>query len=201
MFERYSEPARRVLFFARYELTALGGTTIEPLHVLLGLLRERAGVTGRILAQWNVQVPELRRQLQGGAESGPKVPASVEVPFAASAKRVLNFAAQEADQLRNPTIEPEHILLALLRENDPIAAASLTAYGMTLDAARERTAAAMHEPPPPQPERDPAEAAVHMDRIAVLSRALAKAQPGSTEARNLVDAIDGELMTLRELLR
>ena len=200
MFERYSEPARRTLFFARYELTALGGGSIEPLHVLLALLREQGRVVGQVLAQWNVQLPELRRQLRDRAERGPKIPTSVEVPFADSTKRALNFAAEEADRLLYSTIEPEHLLLAILRGDDPIAAAGLKAYGMTLDAARVRVAAATNEPPS-TPQQDPTEAALHIDRITVLSRALADAQPGSADARNLVDSIDEELEMLRMMLR
>jgi hypothetical protein len=65
MFERYTELARRTLFFARYEATQLGGTSIEPEHVLLGLLRESGPVVGPILLDADASGSETkaRRQL------------------------------------------------------------------------------------------------------------------------------------------
>ena len=49
MFERYTEQARRVVFFARYEASVCGGDAIDSGHLLLGLLREGQGLAGRIL--------------------------------------------------------------------------------------------------------------------------------------------------------
>jgi ATP-dependent Clp protease ATP-binding subunit ClpC len=51
MFERYTERARRVLFFARYEASQLGSISIETEHLLLGLIREGKGLTSRIFAR------------------------------------------------------------------------------------------------------------------------------------------------------
>ena len=116
MFERYSEHARRVLFFARYELTQLGGKALDPAHVLLGLLRDSEG-TDRLFASRNIPPAELRLKIEERVRHGARVPTSAEIPFAMATKRVLNFAAEEADRRRQRTVEPEHLLLGVLREN------------------------------------------------------------------------------------
>lgn len=124
MFERYTEHARRVLFFARYDLSHIGGRAITTEHLLLGLLREPIGVVGRVLATSNIPVPDLRRQLEEHMRHEDTVPTSAEVAFTEAAKRVLNVAAEEADCLSHKDIESEHLLLGLLRETDSFAAAA-----------------------------------------------------------------------------
>ena len=203
MFDRYSERARRVLFFSRYELGQLGGATIEPAHLLLGLLRDSKG-THRLFASRNIPPADLRLTIEQRLTRGETVPTSVEIPFAAATKRVLHFAVEEADRLLHHNIEPEHLLLALLRENDPVAAASLIAYGISLDGAREFIASSPHirnattdiqlvESVKPL-------AAAHVERIMQLVRDLAQTESNSTQGRTLVGRIDEELMMLMELL-
>jgi ATP-dependent Clp protease ATP-binding subunit ClpC len=65
MFERYTERARRVLFFARYEATQLGSTSIETEHLLLGLIREGKGLTSRIFARSHLSLESIRKDIEG----------------------------------------------------------------------------------------------------------------------------------------
>ena len=65
MFERYTERARRVLFFARYEATQLGSTSIETEHLLLGLIREGKGLTSRIFARSHLSLESIRKEIEG----------------------------------------------------------------------------------------------------------------------------------------
>lgn len=201
MFERYSERARRVLFCARYELSVLGGETIDPAHLLLGLLRDSKATDG-LLASRNIQPAELRLKIEQGVTRGAKVPTSVEVPFAAATTRVLHFAAEEADRLLQQTVEPEHFLLALLRENDPVAAANLIAYGIGLDDTREyivsrpRNRSATVDPE--LVNRNPL-AGAHIERIMQLVRELAQTDSNSPEGQTLVGRIEAELMLLNLL--
>src|SRR6187399_2876133 len=99
MFERYTERARRVLFFARYEATQLGSTLIETEHLLLGLIREGKGLTSRIFARSHLSLENIRKDIEGRTVFREKVSTSVEIPFSAETKRVLQFAAEEADRL------------------------------------------------------------------------------------------------------
>lgn len=136
MFERYTESARRALFFARYETTQFGGAAIETEHLLLGLLRERKGLVARILAHAQVPLESLRTEIEGRLTAGVKVATSVEVPFSAGTKRVLQFAAEQADGLRHNYIGTEHLLLGLLREESSVAASVLVGRGLRLDEVR-----------------------------------------------------------------
>jgi ATP-dependent Clp protease ATP-binding subunit ClpA len=200
MLERYSERARRVLFFARYEVSAFGSAAIEPTHILLGLLRESQGAIGRLLAHFDISPAKLRQQIERRIRRGTAVPTSVEVPFAGSTQRVLNLAAEEADRLLHRRIEPTHLLLALLREGDSVAASALKSYGLTLDTAREHVAAAMDgvvlEPDNQVVEAADPVAGAHIERITQLVRQLAASERDTAESRDLIRRIDDELMML-----
>ena len=203
MFERYSERARRVLFFARYELSVLGGETIDPAHLLLGLLRD-SKETDRLFANRNIPPAELRLKIEQRVTRGAKFPTSVEVPFAAATKRVLHFAVEEADRLLQQTIEPEHLLLALLRENDPVAGASLVAYGIGVDDTREYIVSRPRNPSATG-NLEPIESvnplvAAHIERIMQLVRELAQTDSNTPEGQTLVGRIDDELIMLMNLL-
>jgi ATP-dependent Clp protease ATP-binding subunit ClpC len=138
MFERYTERARRVLFFARYEASILGSTSIEPTHLLLGLLREPKGVAGEMLLTGGV-LDEIRDELKGHIITPAMIPTSVEIPFSASTKRMLAAASEEAIQFSHSWIGTEHLLLAILRE-DSLAHDILFGRGLRLETARERVA-------------------------------------------------------------
>ena len=64
MFERYTERARRVLFFARYEASQLGSISIETEHLLLGLIREGKGLTSRIFARSHLSLESIRKEIE-----------------------------------------------------------------------------------------------------------------------------------------
>ena len=137
MFERYTERARRVLFFARYEASQLGSISIETEHLLLGLIREGKGLTSRIFARSHLSLENIRKDIEGRTVFREKVSTSVEIPFSAETKRVLQFAAEEADRLLHNYIGTEHLLLGILREERSVAASILMEKGMRLNAVRE----------------------------------------------------------------
>ena len=116
MFERFTEQARRTLFFARFEVTQLGATAIEPEHILLGLFREPKGLVARIFEQSGVSTAELSVEIADRHEFRERIPTSQEVPFSTETKRVLQYAAEEADRLTHSYIGTEHLLLGVLRE-------------------------------------------------------------------------------------
>ncbi len=136
MFERYTEAARRALFFARYEASRLGGISIEAEHLLLGLLREPKGVTGRVFAQTHVPLEEIRKEIERMTTFREKIATSIEVPFSDQTRRILQHAAAEADRLLHTDINTEHLLLGILCEERCGAASVLAKKGMRLDAIR-----------------------------------------------------------------
>src|ERR671927_140866 len=145
MFERYTERARRVLFFARYEASQLGSISIETEHLLLGLIREGKGLTSRIFARSHLSLENIRKEIEGRTVFREKVSTSVEIPFSAETKRVLQFAAEEADRLLHNYIGTEHLLLGILREERSVAATILMEKGMRLNTVREDIVALLNE--------------------------------------------------------
>ena len=137
MFERYTERARRVLFFARYEASQLGSISIETEHLLLGLIREGKGLTSRIFARSHLSLETIRKEIEGRTVFREKVSTSVEIPFSTETKRVLQHAAEEADRLLHNYIGTEHLLLGILREDRSVAASILSEKGMRLSTVRE----------------------------------------------------------------
>ncbi len=115
MFERYTEKARRVIFFARYEASQFGSPYIETEHLLLGLLREDKALTNRFLRS-HASVESIRKQIEGHTTIREKVSTSVDLPLSNECKRVLAYAAEEAERLSHRHIGTEHLLLGLLRE-------------------------------------------------------------------------------------
>ena len=115
MFERYTEKARRVIFFARYEASQFGSPCIETEHLLLGLLREDKALANRFLRS-SASVDSIRKQIEVHTTLREKVSTSVDLPLSHECKRVLAYGAEEAERLNHKHIGTEHLLLGLLRE-------------------------------------------------------------------------------------
>jgi ATP-dependent Clp protease ATP-binding subunit ClpC len=133
MFERFSEKSRRVIFFARYEASQWGEQSIQPAHLLLGLLREDKNLFGRLPHSLDT-LPNTAQEL-GLKVTGEQVSTSVDLPLSHESKRVLAYAAEESELLANPVIGTGHLLLGLLREPG-VACALLERRGLTLAAVR-----------------------------------------------------------------
>jgi ATP-dependent Clp protease ATP-binding subunit ClpC len=140
VFERYNERARRALFFARYEASELGSRTIEPFHLLLGLVRAPRGATFELLVAVADPLEELVNEIHAHIITGPKFATSIEIPFSPAAKRALELAAEEADGLSHDYIGTKHLALGILRGEDSVAAAILFGRGLRVEKVRERIA-------------------------------------------------------------
>src|ERR1700728_2150726 len=114
MFERYTEKARRVIFFARYEASQFGSPHIEAEHLLLGILREDKALTNRFLRS-HAAVESIRKQIEANRTMGEKTATSVDLPLSNESKRVLAYAAEESERAAQQHIGTEHLLLGLLR--------------------------------------------------------------------------------------
>ncbi len=137
MFERYTEKARRVIFFARYEASQFGATQIEAEHILLGLIREDKNLTYRFFHRSRATVESIRREIEGRTILHERIPNNIDLPLATAAKHVLAFAAEESERLGNRHIGTEHLLLGLLREENSIAAEILYERGLRLSDIRQ----------------------------------------------------------------
>jgi ATP-dependent Clp protease ATP-binding subunit ClpC len=136
MFERYTEKARTVIFVARHEACQHGSPYIETEHVLLGLLREDRALTSVVLPAAKT-IDAIRKEIEERATLRYKSSTSVDLPLTNEAKRVLAYAAEEADRFEHKHIGSEHLLLGLLREDGAFAAQLLTSQGLSLDRARK----------------------------------------------------------------
>lgn len=115
MFERYTEKARRVIFFARYEASHHGSPQIEAEHLLLGLVHEERSLCGQWLP--NAQPDSIRQKIERSFETRPATPTSVDLPLSLTGKAVLAHAQDEADRMNSRHIGTEHLLLGLIRED------------------------------------------------------------------------------------
>jgi hypothetical protein len=147
MFERYTEKARRTIFFARYEASQFGSPYIETEHLLLGLLREDKALESRFLRA-AAQIDSIRKQIEARTTIREKVPTSVDLPLSHECKRVLAYGAEEAERLRHEHIGTAHLFLGLLREEKSFAAQLLREQGLTLESVREQVQ--QSEPAPAQ---------------------------------------------------
>ena len=129
MFERYTQKARRVIFFARYEASKYGSAYIESEHLLLGLVREDLALTRRLVGP-SASLVEIRTEIEKEIKRGTPISTSIEVPLTLECKKILIKAAEEAERLGNRHVGTEHLLLGILNLEKSLAARILAARGL-----------------------------------------------------------------------
>jgi ATP-dependent Clp protease ATP-binding subunit ClpC len=117
MFERYTEKARRVIFFARYEASHYGSNEIDTEHLLLGLLRENKGLY-RWLPRTNLET--IRRRIDDHLPRKPSISTAIDLPLSSAGKLVLKRAADEANLLEHRHIGTEHLFWDCSTRNIPL---------------------------------------------------------------------------------
>jgi Clp amino terminal domain, pathogenicity island component len=138
MFERYTEGARRIIFFALYEARGLGSPEIDTEHLLLGLLREDKALIRQVLL--NLDYESAYRNIAGAASPVATFPTRGDLPLSNHGKRVLKYACDEADRLNSKHIGTEHLLLGLVCDAEFLSA-KLLAKMTSLDSLRKRVEA------------------------------------------------------------
>jgi ATP-dependent Clp protease ATP-binding subunit ClpC len=191
MFERFTEAARRTLFFARLEASESGSRVITTENLLLGLLREPKGLLSTILAVARVTLADVREEILKRQPAGEKISTSVEIPFSAETKRALIYAAEEADRLHHLDIRPEHLLLGVLREEGTIAASVLNEDFVTIDGVRDALSRTFDE----RTESESQSAAAEIDRLKRMVEQLG-AEEDNFRRSLLVDSINQRLDAL-----
>jgi hypothetical protein len=151
MFERYTERARRVIFFARFEASNFGSMTIETEHLLLGLLREDKNLMERFCREQST-VSSIREAVSKRVATQEKVSTSIDLPLSNECRRILAYAADEAERLKHNHIGTEHLLLGMFREDKCVAAQILQERGLNLWVIRAELASS---PSPVEPLTGP----------------------------------------------
>jgi len=121
MFERFTEKAIKVIMLSQEEARRLGHNFVGTEQILLGLVGEGTGIAARTLKGMGVSLLNVRAEVEKIIGRGSGFIA-VEIPFTPRAKRLLEFAWDEARQLGHNYIGTEHLLLALVREGEGVAA-------------------------------------------------------------------------------
>lgn len=135
MFERYTETARRTIFYARYEASQFGSSYIEAEHLLLAVFRVDKPLVSQYLAS-SAKVEAVRHSIAQRGKPGVKTPTSVDLPLSQESKRVLAYAAEESERMGHAVIGTPHLLLGLLREEGSFAAKLLREQGLKVNEVR-----------------------------------------------------------------
>ncbi|MFZ0292336.1 MAG: Clp protease N-terminal domain-containing protein [Candidatus Sulfotelmatobacter sp.] len=148
MFERYTEKARRTVFFARYEASQFGSPMIDAEHLLLGLLREDKTVC-RWLPKMDLQT--IRQRIFEPSSKLPPTSTAVDLPLSEAVEQILKHAVEEADRLAHRHIGTEHLFLGLLDEEDCFAAKLLREAGADAASIRVQLAESVAKKSLPEP--------------------------------------------------
>src|SRR4030042_5444287 len=137
MFERFTDRARKVMALANQEAQLFNHEFIGTEHILLGLLKEGTGVAATVLTNLGVDLKKTRLEVEKLVRSGPDMVSMGKLPQTPKARKVIEYAIEEARALNHNYVGTEHLLLGLLRENDGIAAQVLMNQGLKLEYVRE----------------------------------------------------------------
>ncbi len=140
MWQRFTERARKVVFYAQEEAQKFGEGYVSTEHLLLGLVRESDSVAARVLEKLGVSLNRIRVEVEKQLPRGDARP-SQDMTLTPRAKRVIDLAYDEARNLNNNYIGTEHLLLGLIREGDGLAGRVLAKLGVELERARREVMA------------------------------------------------------------
>jgi ATP-dependent Clp protease ATP-binding subunit ClpC len=137
MFERFTDRARKVMALANQEAQRFNHEYIGTEHILLGLVKEGSGVGANVLKNLDVDLRKVRLEVEKLVKAGPEMVTMGKLPQTPRAKKVIEYAIEEARNLNHNYVGTEHLLLGLLREHDGVAAQVLRNLGLKLEEVRE----------------------------------------------------------------
>ncbi len=137
MYERFTDRARKVMQLANQEAQRFNHEYIGTEHVLLGLVKEGSGVAANVLKNLDVDLRKIRIEVEKIVQTGPDMVTMGKLPQTPRAKKVIEYAMEEARNLNHNYVGTEHLLLGLLREQEGVAAQVLMNLGMKLDDVRD----------------------------------------------------------------
>jgi thiamine-phosphate pyrophosphorylase len=183
-YERFTDRARKVIDLANQEAQRWNHEYIGTEHVLIGLVKEGAGVAANVLKNLDVDLKKLRREVEKFVHSGAEMVTMGKLPLTPRVKKALELAAKEAKKLGHNYIGTEHILLGLLQEQDGIAAQVLVRLGLTLKEIRREVLAILGHAMPDESSGDVKE---HRHERVVAFRVLDAAANRASEGLRVVE--------------
>lgn len=165
MYERFSDRARKVMQLANQEAQRFNHEYIGTEHILMGLAKEGSGVAVHVLDKFDIGPVMIRTEVEKLVQRGPDMITMGKLPQTPRAKKVIEYAMEEARLLAHNYVGTEHILLGLIRENEGVAAHVLRNLGIDLD----KTKAAIHnllsDDKPPSDDKSLSKKGVSKDEI------------------------------------
>jgi len=137
MFERFTDRARKVMQLANQEAQRFNHEYIGTEHILLGLVKEGSGVAANVLKNLDVDLRKIRLEVEKIVQTGPDMVTMGKLPQTPRAKKVIEFAMDEAKNLNHNYVGTEHLLLGLLREHEGVAAQVLMNLSLKLEEVRD----------------------------------------------------------------
>jgi len=137
MYERFTDRARKVMQLANQEAQRFNHEYIGTEHILLGLVKEGSGVAANVLKNLEVDLRKIRLEVEKIVQSGPDMVTMGKLPQTPRAKKVIEYAMEEARNLNHNYVGTEHLLLGLLREQEGVAAQVLMNLGLKLEDVRD----------------------------------------------------------------
>lgn len=140
MESKFSQSVKDVLTFSREEAIRLGHPHIGPEHLLLGMIREGTGLAIKLLKALEVDISELRKELENSVSSpGKKSPFRLQnVQLVKQAERAIKFTHLEAREMKSDVIGTEHLLLALLKDSDSVVSRALSKFNIDYEVVKEK---------------------------------------------------------------
>jgi len=137
MFEKFTERGRKVIVYAREEAERLQNDYLGTEHILLGTLREEDGIPVSVLRKIGIDIDQLRTEVERNLPASGNTLTFGDIPFTPRAKKVLEYAVEEARLLGHSYIGSEHLLLGLIREEEGIGGKILRSFGANLLGSRQ----------------------------------------------------------------
>ena len=137
MYERFTDRARKVMQLANQEAQRFNHEYVGTEHVLLGLIKEGSGVAANVLRNLDVDLRKIRNEVEKIVQAGPEMVTMGKLPQTPRAKKVIEYAIEEARNLNHNYVGTEHLLLGLLREQEGVAAQVLMNLNLKLEEVRE----------------------------------------------------------------
>jgi len=130
MYELFTDSARRVVLYSREEAERMMQPYIDTEHILLGILKEKSGLTYDLFSRKRINIAILIKDIRNISDSGKNLMIKGSLPFSPLAKKSIEYAVEEANVLEHKYINPEHLLLGLLKEKRGKASAILAKWGI-----------------------------------------------------------------------
>jgi ATP-dependent Clp protease ATP-binding subunit ClpC len=153
MFDKFTERARHVILFARVEASQLGTLVINTEHLLIGILREFPSVFSDLGGD-PTKTKSVEDEMRSQIVRGETIPTAVDMPLSDTAKHVLQDAVAEAARLNHPNVTVHHLMVAILHEENSVAAQILLQNGLDTAKARQKLVelGSFEEPYAPPPD-------------------------------------------------